>query len=118
MDDMPMPTTGHAVVDAQARALQACCASLADATPLAPAVEAFKAQVRALFDAEEACLADADEALRDAQQAEREEFEAFADEVLSAACFDGVELQRFAEAWCAGHLRSATARLAPAQESD
>jgi hypothetical protein len=110
MDDLPV--TGHALVDAQARALQACCARLAGTPPLGPAVEAFKAQVRALFDAEDACLAQADAALREAQVAEREEFEAFADEVLSVANFDGVELQRFAAAWCAGHLRSATARLA------
>ena len=113
MDEMPM--TGHATVDAQALALQASCAQLAGAPPLGPAVEAFKAQVRALFDAEDTCLADADAALRDAQQAEREEFEAFADEVLSAAYFDGVELQRFAEAWCLGHLRAAVARLPPAR---
>jgi hypothetical protein len=72
----------------------------------------FKAQVCALFDAEEASLANADEALRDEQFAEREEFEAFADEVLSATHFDGAEMQRFAEAWCTGHLRSAAARLA------
>jgi hypothetical protein len=116
MDEMPM--TGHAAVDAQALALQASCAQLAGAPPLGPAVEAFKAQVRALFDAEDACLADADASLRDEQLAEREEFEAFADEVLSAAHFDGVELQRFAEAWCAGHLRSATARLASMRQSD
>ena len=115
MDDLPV--TGHALVDAQARALQACCARLAGAPPMGPAVEAFKAQVRALFDAEDACLAQADEVLRDEQLAEREEFEAFANEVLSAAYFDGAELQRFAAAWCAGHLRSATARLAtPATE--
>ena len=113
MDEMPM--TGHATVDAQALALQASCAQLAGAPPLGPAVEAFKAQVRALFDAEDTCLADADAALRDAQQAEREEFEAFADEVLSAAYFDGVELQRFAAAWCLGHLRTAAARLQPAR---
>ena len=113
MDEMPV--TGHATVDAQALALQASCAQLAGAPPLRPAVEAFKAQVRALFDAEDACLANADEVLRDEQLAEREEFEAFADEVLSAAYFDGVELQRFAEAWCLGHLRAAVARLPPAR---
>jgi hypothetical protein len=113
MDEMPM--TGHATVDAQALALQASCAQLAGAPPLGLAVEAFKAQVRALFDAEDACLADADEVLRDEQLAEREEFEAFADEVLSAAYFDGVELQRFAEAWCLGHLRAAVARRPPAR---
>jgi hypothetical protein len=113
MDELPV--TGHAAVDAQALALQSSCAQLAGAPPLGPAVEAFKAQVRALFDAEDACLADADAALRDEQLAEREEFEAFADEVLSAAYFDGVELQRFAEAWCLGHLRAAAARLPPAR---
>jgi hypothetical protein len=111
MDEMPLPTTGHAVVDAHALGLQACCARLAGAPPLGPAVEAFKVQARALFDAEDACLAQADAALRDAQQAEREEFEAFADEVLSADFFDGAELQRFAAAWCAGHLHSAASRL-------
>jgi hypothetical protein len=110
--DTPLPTTGHAQVDAQLRALQACCERLAEALPLDPAIQAFKAQVRALFDAEDACLADADATLRDEQQAEREEFEAFADEVLSAAHFNGAELQRFATAWCSGHLRSAAARLA------
>ncbi|MBN8491561.1 MAG: hypothetical protein J0M00_09080 [Burkholderiales bacterium] len=109
--DTPLPTTGHAQVDAQLRALQACCASLAEAQPLDPAIEAFKAQVRALFDAEDTCLADADAALRDEQQAEREEFEAFADEVLSAAHFDGAELQRFATAWCLGHLHGTAGRL-------
>lgn len=111
MDDMPLPTTGRAQVDAQARVLQACCAQLAGAPALDEAVDAFKAQVRALFDAEDACLADADERLRDEQQAEREEFEAFADEVLSATHFDGTELQRFAMAWCLGHLHGAAARL-------
>ena len=108
----PLPTTGHAQVDAQLRALQACCANLAEAQPLGLAIEAFKAQVRALFDAEDACLADADAALPDEQLAERDEFEAFAEEVLSAAHFDGHELQRFATTWCSGHLRSAAARLA------
>lgn len=106
-----LPATGHPQVDEQARALQACCAKLADTPPLEQAVAGFKAQVRALFDAEEACLAAADEALRDEQQAEREEFEAFADDVLSATHFDGAELQRFASAWCIGHLRGAAARL-------
>ena len=43
-----------------------------------------KAQVRALFDAEDARLAEADAARRDETAAEREEFETFADEVLSA----------------------------------
>ncbi len=109
--DDALPSTGYPQVDEQARALQACCARLADTPPLEQAVETFKAQVRALFAAEEACLSDADEALRDEQLAEREEFEAFADEVLSATHFDGAELQRFASAWCAGHLRSAAARL-------
>lgn len=111
MDDMPLPSTGHAQVDAQARALQACCAQLAAAPALDEAVDAFKAQVRALFDAEDACLANADETLRDDQQAEREEFEAFADEVLSSQYFDGAELQRFATAWCLGHLHGLAARL-------
>jgi hypothetical protein len=110
-DDELLPLTGHPHIDAQARALQAGCARLADTPPLDQAVAAFKAQVRALFDAEEACLADADEALRDEQFAEREEFEAFADEVLSATHFDAAELQRFATAWSLGHLRSAAARL-------
>lgn len=110
--DDALPITGHVHVDGQARALQACCARLAQASPLEQALADFKAQVRALFDAEEACLADADAALREEQLAEREEFEAFADEVLSAAHFDGAELQRFATAWCSGHLRSAAARLA------
>ncbi|MCU0922713.1 MAG: hypothetical protein MUF08_14435 [Burkholderiaceae bacterium] len=107
-----LPITGHVHVDDLARALQACSARLAEASPLEAALADFKAQVRALFDAEEACLVDADEALRDEQRAEREEFEAFADEVLSATHFDGAEMQRFAEAWCTGHLRSAAARLA------
>lgn len=111
MDDMPLPTTGHAQVDAQARALQACCAQLGAAPALDEAVESFKAQVRTLFDAEDACLADADERLRDEQRAEREEFEAFADEVLRATHFDGAELQRFAMAWCLGHLHGTAARL-------
>jgi hypothetical protein len=109
--DDTQPTTGSPHVDERALALQACCARLADARPLDQAVEAFKAQVRALFDAEETCLADADAALRDEQLAEREEFEAFADEVLSPAHFDGGELQRFAMAWCAGHLHAVAARL-------
>lgn len=116
MDDMPLPTTGYAQVDAQARALQACCAQLGAAPALDEAVESFKAQVRALFDAEDACLADADATLRDEQRAEREEFEAFADEVLSAAHFDGAELQRFATAWCLGHLHGATALLAAKEQ--
>ena len=114
IDQDTLPTTGHPQVDAQALALRACCARLTSAPPLDRAIEAFKAQVRALFDAEDACLADADEALRDEQWAEREEFEAFADEVLSATHFDGAELQCFATAWCTGHLRSAAARLSPA----
>jgi hypothetical protein len=111
MDDMPMPMTGHATVDAQALALQACCAQLSGAPSLDQAVDAFRAQVRALFDAEDACLAQADAALRDEQQAEREEFEAFADEVLSSQFFAGAELQRFATAWCLGHLHGVAARL-------
>jgi hypothetical protein len=106
-----LPITGRPHIDEQASALQADCARLADAPSLDQAVAAFKAQVRALFDAEEACLADADEALRDEQSAEREEFEAFADEVLSATHFEAAELQRFASAWSMGHLRSAAARL-------
>ena len=107
----PLQTTGRAQIDELVRGLQARCAQVADTPPLDQAVAAFKAQVRALFDAEEACLAAADAALREEQFAEREEFEAFADEVLSAAHFDSVELQRFAMAWCAGHLHSAVARL-------
>jgi len=110
-DDDLLPLTGHPHIDAQARALQLGCARLADTLPLDQALATFKAQVRALFDAEEACLANADEALRDEQFTEREEFEAFADEVLSATHFDAAELQRFATAWSLGHLRSAAARL-------
>lgn len=106
-----VPMTGHVHIDEQARALLDGCARLADTSPLDHAVAVFKAQVRALFDAEEVCLADGDEALRDEQSAEREEFEAFADEVLSATHFDAAELQRFATAWSLGHLRSAAARL-------
>jgi hypothetical protein len=109
--DDTSPITGHVHVDDRVRALQVCCARLAEASALDQALVDFKAQVRALFDAEEACLADADEALRDEQLAEREEFEAFADEVLSAAHFDADELQRFATAWCTGHLCSTAARL-------
>jgi hypothetical protein len=109
--DATLPRTGHPGIDAQACALWACCEGLSGAPPLDAAVEDFKAQVRALFDAEEACLAHADEALREEQFAEREEFEAFAEEVLSATHFDGAELRRFAEAWCTGHLHGAAARL-------
>jgi hypothetical protein len=112
--DDTLPQTGHPEIDARARALWACCERLSGAATLAAAVDDFKAEVRALFDAEDACLAEADDLQRDEQLAEREEFEAFADEVLSAAYFDGVELQRFAEAWCLGHLRAAAARLPPA----
>jgi hypothetical protein len=108
-----LPLTGHPGIDAQVRALWACCERLSGAPPLDAAVEDFKAKVRALFDAEDARLAEADDALRDEQRAEREEFEAIADEVLSAAHFDGAELQRFAQAWCAGHLHAAPARLRP-----
>jgi hypothetical protein len=108
-----LPLTGHPGIDAQARALWACCERLSGAPPLDAAVEDFKAQVRALFDAEDARLAEADDALRDEQLAEREEFEAFADEVLSATHFDGAELRRFAEAWCTGHLHGVAARLVP-----
>ena len=108
----PLPLTGQPDIDAQARALWACCARLSGAPPLDAAVADFKARVRALFDAEDARLAEADAARRDEQLAEREEFEAFADEVLSATRFDGAELRRFAEAWVVGHLHSAVERLA------
>lgn len=111
--DPTRPLTGHPGIDAQARALWASCERLSGAPPLDAAIESFKAQVRALFDAEDAGLAGADDLLRDEQRAEREEFEAFADEVLRAAHFDGAELRRFAEAWCTGHLHAAAARLGP-----
>lgn len=112
--------TGHPDIDAQARALRACCDRLGHAAPiegsgpaaaLASDIAAFKAQVRALFAAETVALAGADAALRDEQAAEQEEFEAFADEVLTATHFDRAELQRFARVWSLGHLRGAARRL-------
>lgn len=115
----PAFATGDAAIDDQARALLACCARLGpaaatedtDPAALAADVEAFKAQVRALLAAEASRLAAADEALRDEQAAEAEEFEAFADEVVTAAHFDRAELHRFATVWSIGHLRAATQRL-------
>lgn len=107
----PLPTTGGAQIDEVVRGLQARCAPLADMPRLDQAVANFKARMRALFNTEEACLADGDAALRETEFAERETFEAFADEVLSAAHVDNRELQRFAMAWCAGHLHCAAMRL-------
>lgn len=116
----PAFATGHAGVDAEARALLACCARLGQpaaatgadpAAALAADVDAFKAQVRKLFAAEAAGVAAADEALRNEQAAEAEEFDAFADEVVTATHFDRAELQRFATVWSIGHLREAAPRL-------
>lgn len=112
--------TGRPDIDALARDLMACCARLGMAGPLdggdaaaalVADVAAFKAQVRVLFDAESAAMAGADAALRDAQAAEQAEFEAFADEVMTAEHFDRQELARFARLWAIGHLRSAAQRL-------
>jgi hypothetical protein len=112
--------TGRPDIDALARELLACCARLGTADPrdggdaagvLVADVAAFKAQVRVLFDAESAALAGADAALRDALDAEQAEFEAFADEVVTAEHFDRQELARFARLWAIGHLRSAAQRL-------
>lgn len=99
--------TTPATIEARQQALLALCDTLEDEASLAD----FKAQVRALFAAEAEWLATAPEAVRDEQQAEAEEFEAFADEVLKAEFFDAAELRRFATAWTLGHLRSAAARL-------
>lgn len=97
----------QATIEARQQALLAACDDLGDESALAD----FKAGVRALLAAEAEWLAGAPAAVRDEQQAEAEEFEAFADEVLKADLFDAAELKRFATAWTLGHLRSAAARL-------
>jgi hypothetical protein len=110
----PAYETGHPDLDAQFHALLEICARLADHAPgagLDEVLAMFKAQVRALFRAEDERLSGADDDLRDEQLAEQEEFEAFADEVVTTTHFDPMELQRFATVWSIGHLRSAAARL-------
>lgn len=96
----------QATIEARQQALLALCDTLEDEASLAE----FKAQVRALLAAEAEGLAGAPEPVREEQQAEAEEFEAFADEVLKAEFFDAAELKRFATAWTLGHLRSAAKR--------
>lgn len=100
----------RAALQSHQQALLASCDTLEDEASVAD----FKAGVRALLAAEAALLATAPAALQDAQQAEAEEFEAFADEVLKADLFDAGELRRFATAWTLGHLRAWADRLAAA----
>lgn len=116
----PDERVGHAAVDAQHEALHALCGLLADCATARPGagceaafdtvLAEFKALVRAHLDTEGALLARGPESVVEAQEAEREEFETLADDVMTPACFDRVELQRFAALWTVGHVRSSAAR--------
>ena len=103
--------TGDAGIDAEHQALLAHCARLADccqadATGFDEALAAFKALARAHLQTEASRLDASDtEAIEDLQ-AERDEFEAFAEDVVSTAYFDRVELQRFVTFWTLGHIRA------------
>ena len=119
----PDERVGHAVVDAQHEALHALCGLLADCAVGRPeaghddafdtVLAEFKALVRSHLDTEGALLArspDAAVEVLEALEAEREEFETLADDVMTPACFDRIELQRFAALWTVGHIRSCAAR--------
>lgn len=119
----PEERVGHAAVDAQHDALHALCGLLAVCAVAHPGcghddafdtvLAEFKALVRTHLDTEGALLArspDAAVEVLEALEAEREEFETLADDVMTPACFDRIELQRFAALWTAGHIRSCAAR--------
>ncbi len=107
--------TGDARIDAEHQALLAQCTRLADccevdATGFDEALSAFKAQARAHLQHEASRLDAGDSDAIEDHQAECEEFEAFAEEVVSTEFFDRVELQRFVTFWTRGHIRAASGR--------
>ena len=127
----PDERVGHAAVDAQHEALHALCGLLADCATARPGagcedafdtvLAEFKALVRTHLDTEGALLARGPETaveVLDALEAEREEFETLADDVMTPACFDRVELQRYAALWTVGHIRSCAARWRAASGAD
>lgn len=110
---------GHALLDAQHRQLLELCARLADHCAAADddhhrrfdeTLVQLRSLARAHFEAEAAVLAACDGAHPDDCLADADEFDDLADEVVTTAHFDRVELQRFLALWWIGHLRGTVAR--------
>lgn len=110
---------GHALIDAQHRALLAQCERLADhcggAGPADDAAfdagfEQLKRLAREHFEAEAALLEAQGDPDAEGHRIECEEFGYLADEIATTAHFDRLELQRFVAFWCLGHVRSSAQR--------
>ncbi len=115
----PFFESGHDAIDAQHRDLLAQCEGLAelcaggegDGARFDVAFERLKASVREHLVAEVALLVALGDPDVDAQRDEQAEFDDLAAEVLTTANFDRLELQRFVDVWCLGHVVASAAHL-------
>lgn len=113
---------GHALIDAQHRAMLDQCNLLADLCAggdeadrqFDQAFERLRALVREHFAAEAALLAERGHADLDDHAAECEEFDYLVDEIVTTDNFSRLELQRFLALWCLGHISGAATLAAAA----
>ena len=109
--------SGHPTIDLQHRSLLDACNELAGLCSGSErpahfdrALSELKARLRMHLEAEAQLLAAGDPAAHEDLLAEREDFEALAEEIATTEHFDRLELQPFLALWCQGHVR-ASARL-------
>ena len=111
---------GHPLLDAQHQGLLAQCKVLADHCQAGDdevnrrgfdeALACLRALAREHFDSEAGVLAAAGDPDHGDCRLDGEEFDDLADEIVTTAHFDRIELQRFLALWWIGHLRGTAAR--------